>query len=487
VANVRFGSAGQFTAQMDDTPDPSLPLVILLHGMGGDVLDMTSPLTSIFAGFAFNRAATFTPYTDRGFNLTPPIVPVNGFFLDPAPLTLTSWRSALNAAGFSTATYSQVGPLIANDVAQLTALAVGPLSTISKYAKLHIAFVAHSRGGILARAFLASARTNPALAAFLPRIKSCITLHSPHGGSALVNAGAGIDALVARVQGAFGALGLPSPGALASLRGFLVNPSRTELAVGSATLAGITGEPVPGVAYHTFGGMSTALARVWANVFTPDSALPLPVPFVPFPLFHHGTVPVVIGVPLDVRTLIPPAVLVPLPVITELVAATTVLAASVPEIGPGTGDILVAAARAHLPFSATAIDNPLNHAEALSDPTLQAQVIAILSRLRTPTLRPQAVARITPFPASIPRATHTVTASDAATGMAITSGVVVIRDAFGGVLLRTTIGVPFSFAFRATRTIVFNRGHSTVNLIYPTVTTEFGPPYDATVSVDTGL
>ena len=66
-------------------------------------------------------------------------------------------------------------------------------------------------------------------------------------------------------------------------------------------------------------------------------------------------------------------------------------------------------------------------------------------------------------------------------------GAVVIRDAFGGVLLRTTIGVPFSFAFRARRTIVFDGGQRTVELIYPTVTTEFGPPYDATVSVDTGL
>jgi hypothetical protein len=264
-----------------------------------------------------------------------------------------------------------------------------------------------------------------------------------------------------------------------------VNPARTELAVGSATLAGITGEPVPGVAYHTFGGTSTAFARVWANVFTPDSTLPLPL--VPFPLFHHGTMPVVIGAPMDVRTLIPPAVLVPLPGITELLAAAAVLAASVPEIGPGTGDILVAAGRAHLPFSATSIDNQLNHAEALWDPTLQAQVIAILSRLRTPTTPRLGVARITPFPASITRDTHTVTASDAATGMPVTAGTVVIRDAFGGVLLRTALGMPFPFAFRARRVIVFDDGRRTVELIYPQVTAELGPPYNATVGVDTGL
>jgi hypothetical protein len=487
VADVPFGSSGQFTAQIDDNPDPSLPLVILLHGLGGDVRDMTSPLTSAWSGFAFNRAATFSSYTDRGLNLTPPLVPVNGFFIDPLSTTLTSWRAALNAAGFSTATYSQAGPLIANDVAQLTALATGPLSTISKYAGLRIAIVGHSRGGIVARAFLASATTNPALAAFLPRLTSCVTLHSPHGGSGLVNAGSTVDALVARVQMAFVALGLPSPGPLATLRSFLVNPVRTELAVGSATLAGITGEPVPGVAYHTFGGTSTAFARVWANVYTPDSLLPLFFFPLPFPLFHHGTTPVVIGVPMDVRTLLPPALLLPLPVVTELVISATLLAAAVPEVGPGTGDILVAAARAHLPFSSTTINNALNHAEALWDPTLQAQVVGILSRLRTPPPpKPRGVASITPYPASIAKATHTVTATDVATGAPITNGSVVIRAA-GAVLLRASLGVPFSFAFTPRRIIVFDNGRRTVDFVFPSVTAELGAPYSANVSVDTGL
>lgn len=482
MADVPFGAG--FTAQIDDNPDPSLPLIILLHGMGGNGRDLTSPNLSTWSGFAFNRTAAFGLYTDRGFSIAPPFLPVNGFFMDPPQLTLPSWRGALNAAGFSTASYDQAGPLIANDVAQLTALATGPLSTIPKYAGLRVAFVAHSRGGIVARAFAASALTNPALAAFLPRITSIVTLHSPHGGSALVNAGAGIDALVARVQGAFAALGLPSPGPLATLRSFLVNPARSELAVGSAALAGIAGEPVPGVVYHTFGGTSTAFARVWADVFTPDSAFPLPVPF---PLFHHGTTPVVIGVPMDARTLIPPAILFPLPVITELITATLLLAASVPEIGPGTGDILVAAGRAHLPFSATSVNNPLNHAEALWNSTLQAQVVGILSRLRTPPRpRPRGVARITPYPASIAPATHTVTASDTATGAAITTGNVVIRGRFGAVLLRTSLGVPFSFAFRGQRVIVFVDGRREVELISPKVTVELAPPYDQTVVVDTG-
>ena len=481
MANFPFGSN---IAQIDDNPDPGLPLVILLHGLGGDVRDMTNPAASVQAGFAFNRAATFSPYTDRGFNFTPPPLPISGFFIDPLTTSLTSWRSALNGAGLSTAAYSQSGSTIAADVAELTALATGPLST-GPYAGLRIALVGHSRGGVLARAFLTSARTNPALAAFLPRVTSCITLHSPHLGSGLVNAALGVDALVARVQGAFAAMGIPSPAPLASIRAFTTNPTRAELAIGSGVLAAIAaGEPLPGVGYHTFGGTSTVFARVWANVFTPDSALPLP--FFPFPFFHHGTTPIPIAVPLDVRSVIPQAVLFPTPVMLELVTAATLLAASTPEVAPGFGDILVAAGRAHLPFSATSINNPLNHAEALWDPTLQGQVITILSRLRIPTVRPTAVVGITPYPASVSRATHVVSATDAATGATITNGSVVVRG-LGGVLLRTGLGAPFPFAFRARRVVVFDDGRRTVELIYPSVSVELGAPYNTTVEVDIGL
>ena len=71
---------------------------------------------------------------------------------------------------------------------------------------------------------------------------------------------------------------------------------------------------------------------------------------------------------------------------------------------------------ANRPFSASHTTNPLNHAEALWDPTLQAQVVSILSRLRAPTVSGQAVTRITPYPVRQFPAPHTVTASDAITG-----------------------------------------------------------------------
>ena len=473
---------GFTTAEVDGNLDPSLPLVVLLHGLGGSSLDMTNPI-AVRGGLTFNRAAAYPVYRDGGFQLGQPALPVAGFFVDPPATTLTSWNRALVAAGFSTVAYNQSGATIAPNVTQLTALAAGALSTDSRLAGLRIVFVAHSRGGIIARSFLAAAASNPALSGFVARVRSLVTLHSPHLGSGVANIAVTVDGLLARIQAAVAAASIPPLGFLATLRSFTANPAFAELAVGSPVLAGIAaGEPVPGISYHTFGGTSTVFTRFWANAYTPDSFVPIPIPFLPFPLFHHGTTPLLVGSPVDALSFVPAAVLAPLPVVTELVIAMNQLAASTPDLAHGAGDVLVSNARAHLPFSSTITSNPLNHAEALWDPILQAQVIATLSGLRAPGVSGQAVARITPFPASVTPATHTVRASDAVTGASLTAGTVTVRDTFGSVALRVPLGTSFTFAFRGRR-IAGPRGSS--EMVFPTVKVEFAAGYSA-VDVDTG-
>src|SRR6266496_2080237 len=69
-------------------------------------------------------------------------------------------------------------------------------------------------------------------------------------------------------------------------------------------------EPVAGITYHTFGGSSTDVARLWASVYTPDSTMPLPLPF---PLFHWGSVPIPIGTLLNAVSFAPAALIVQLP------------------------------------------------------------------------------------------------------------------------------------------------------------------------------
>ena len=381
---------GQSTdAQVEGPLDPRLPLVVLLHGLGGSSGDMTDPLTSR-PGTAFVRSGRPRLYIDQGFHPFPPVFPpITDIYLDPPATALSSWQQALLAAGFSTVTYSMKGPLIAGDAGQLKALAAGPLSTQSELKCMRIAFVAHSRGGLVARAFLTAATTDPALVDFLTRTKSLITMHSPHLGSGVASLGATIDGLLASVQLLLKNAVSASSGFLADIRSMVLDPSIAELIVGSPTASIAPGEPVAGISYHTFGGTSTAFAQLWANVYTPDSFVPWPVPF---PVFHWGTTPLLAGLPLDAASFIPlAAVFAPSPEVTTLAALLAALAASTPELAPGSGDLLVTDARSRLPFSASHTTNWLNHAEALWDPTLQSQVISILSRLRTPPVSGKAV------------------------------------------------------------------------------------------------
>ncbi len=376
---------------VDGPLDPSLPVVVLLHGMGGSSVDMTAPAAA-YPGLSFNRSGLPALYKDEGLNFGPPVLPVARFYLDPPAGPLTSWNAALKIAGFTTITYSQAGLLIANDVTQLTLLVrqvlmAGALPWVPpSLSSLRVAIVAHSRGGLVARSFLGGAGANPSLAGFLPRFTSLITLHSPNTGSGVATVAATVAALLGRVATAFTAGGLPGGAAFATaLSGLVLNRARAELVPGSATLTAIAAaEPVAGVTYHTFGGISTDFARLWADVYTPDSTLPFFLPFVPFPVFHWGSAPAIVGVPLNVASFVPAVLASPAPFVTELVTTLAALAATTPDIAPGAGDLLVSDARARLPFATSHTTNVLNHLEALSDPTLQAQVVALLLRLRVP-------------------------------------------------------------------------------------------------------
>jgi hypothetical protein len=170
-------------AHLDGPLDPAVPLVVLLHGFGGGIGSMTAP----------RRA-------------------------------LPGWRDSLLAAGFSTLSYAQVAPTgtLEPNIEQLLAIAAGPLSRHPRLRRLTLAIVAHSRGGLLARAFLDRASGLPGLAGL-------------------------------------------RPAALAAMRSFSASPGVAELAPGSPVLRALEGRPaIPGITWHTFGGTSADLARLRA-------------------------------------------------------------------------------------------------------------------------------------------------------------------------------------------------------------------------------
>jgi predicted esterase len=458
-----------------------VPLVVLLHGLGGNALHMTDPSSSPdLMPVIRNLNAPVGGATDRGIQFVPGIGAA-GFEIDPT-MTVRGWRGALNAAGFPTLSYTQVSPggTLAPNLMQLQTIAAAVLED-PDIKPLPLVFLGHSRGGVLARQFLVGAAANPS---FMSRVRACITLHAPHTGSALANAAVSVDGALAGLQTTFTGMGLPAASALLGMARTVVgSPAFPELAVGGATLASIAAsEPVAGVEYHTFGGTSTHFARLRAHAFTPESALPIPIPLLPFPLFHWTTVPVQVGIPVDPLSFVPIV-----PTVIELQLLLSALTAMAPELQHGSGDLLVADARAHLPFSLTRTTNPLTHAEALYDLALQGQVVGILQRFRPPVVTGRASVRISPFPARQVLAQHTVFAEDATTGAPV-AGTVVVRDPFGAVAFQGPVGTAFSFSFapRKVRTFDPETHHWDTTTIPPTAEADLVPPYPD-MDVDLGL
>jgi hypothetical protein len=205
--------------------------------------------------------------------------------------------------------------------------------------------LAHSRGGLLIRKFL---KDNPELT--VP-IRKVITLHSPHTGSSLASIADFVRTQIELLQDVVGDVVLDALGWLLDLAD---SDAYQEMAIGSPFLTELAkGEhALDGVSYYTFGGVSVRLTRIRSWVYTLDSAIPQ----WHLPPFLHRRADVQVPVASPVADSLP-----------NVVA----------ELSEGQGDLLTADERARLPFAVHQA-NPINHAEALWDPILQAQVLRIL-------------------------------------------------------------------------------------------------------------
>jgi hypothetical protein len=326
------------------TGDTDKPVVLLLHGNSGAQSDMASPGAS--PGSNYDYRAPFPPPQDVGWHPYPGIG-IWSFELDGTK-DVVGWQSVLTERGYATVTYSQVEPrgLLARPVRELDGLV---REVVARSPSTRIAFLAHSRGGLLVRRYLKDHRDDPLL---VGRVTDVVTLHSPHQGSHLGNLALELNALAITCREQFGPV---IDGILGPLVAEVNAASYEELSVGSAFLADLaTGElPFPGARYRTFGGTSPLYTRVLWWLFAADSL----VPHFAWPPFHwtiaKGEVPY--GSPL-------------LDALPDLA----------PELADGMGDGLVADLSARLPFAAhTTL--PLNHAEALWDPGLQQRVLAVLA------------------------------------------------------------------------------------------------------------
>lgn len=398
----------------------SAPIVVLLHGVGGTLDDMSNPAAR--PGFNYDHTSILAD-RDEGFRFAAPVVSpappgapfsavFHAFDLDPL-MPVRSWQEALLAFGFRTAIYEQQGdsqPIASQDLGQLEAI-LRQLFTDANHAGRDFAIVAHSRGGILARAALVNARRNHTFD--LQRIKQVITLHSPHLGSGLANAAVGIANSLQILQQLTGSLSSSIKAEVDSLFAWIRSqvdpPTYRDFELGSPFLAQLrVSEPVPGIQYFTFGGNSAHYGRLRLWSYTADSALPT----LNIPPFHWYSEPTIqdIFAPSFNSKLVPYLALLGIPPGLPLP----------PEMTHGIGDGLVTDTAARLPF-ASHKTNALNHAEALWDTKLQEQVAWILDPINGPAnqLPPLSVS-IQPDPVPLDRPiTLTVFVHDAATGAAV--------------------------------------------------------------------
>jgi pimeloyl-ACP methyl ester carboxylesterase len=260
-----------------------------------------------------------------------------------------SWQQVLSEHAFPTAVYDQSNASAPIDPAEVDELVSVVREITAELGESDLVIIAHSRGGLLARKFLKDH------AAEAPRFRRLITLHSPHQGDRLATLATGLDAGLMSIRSA-----LPQGGqqvfddATGWLTQLVGTTAFQDFAEASQFLTDLAqGETaLPGVEYFTFGGTSVRFTRVLSWVYTLGSAFPQ----WHWPPFHHTITLIEVPIVSPVANSVPP--------FTD-------------EITEGKGDILTAQDKTTLPF-AVHRTNPINHAEALWDPGLQSQVLAIL-------------------------------------------------------------------------------------------------------------
>ncbi len=360
------------------------PVVILLHGLGGDRNDWMSPFQERNWPYD-HRSAPET--VDLGMHRQPPIAKLPGletkFYLSPRLSSNArgadgsddrSWWHALTRAGFPVFTYSQVGDL-------MMPLGEGPVAEFTRFMEVlqrdvlddpafklrPVIILGHSRGGLIGRAFLGSAEYRSGLNDRYPRVAGLITLCSPHQGSQMALMDDKIIAFLEKVQKIVPRLpndaGNEAINTLKRKIDDYIGAHGDEIEPASSLFQALEAqEPLPpGIRCISVGGTSPRFFRLYLWTFTADSLKPRKTSEGKI-RFHwkakateaKGVSPIPDGLPLKL------------------------LGIDVDEIMPGRGDGLTANNRCRFPSSFRVEEHlsvRLSHAEALWDPDLQKEIV----------------------------------------------------------------------------------------------------------------
>jgi pimeloyl-ACP methyl ester carboxylesterase len=334
--------------ETDNAPDPSLPVVLLLHGMGGNIHHMSDP--TISPGIQFDVDFTPPDVIDRGWHAYPN-VGIWSISTSP-PNTTPGWQPALAQHGYKALNYAQVGP---EDSLHIPAVELDAVfrAVLDRFSSKRVILVCHSRGGLLARLFLQRNRNDLNV---LSRLAGVVTLHAPHQGSQVADFAFQVHTAINALRGGNDEIS----SVLDALDSMVMNPCIADLRPSSQLLASLAaGESAPlpvFIPIHTFGGTNPRLVSVFLSEFDWISA----VPQFHLPPFNWITNQSTLLNALD----------------------GTPVADICPEERFG-GDVLVTETRSHLPREASHHVNPVNHANALNHAGIQAQARSMMATMRS--------------------------------------------------------------------------------------------------------
>lgn len=370
------------------------PVVVLLHGLGGDCNDWRDPFQD--RNWPYDHGQD-PEEIDLGVHSKPPIAKLPGIdtklFLSPRLVSNErgadgsddrSWWHALTQAGFALFAYSQVSdlmfPLDRGPVAQFKEF----METLQKdvlgvpeYRARPVVVMGHSRGGLIGRAYLGDPEVKADHErgdARFPPVSGLITISSPHQGSHMALLDDKVIGFLSKLQKVVPAL--PNDVGNKVIEGLkakidaYVGAHGDEIEPGSPLFRAMEAqEPIrSGVRCISVGGTSPRLLRIYLWSFTGDSLVPrkrgggqLEFHWKAKPIEAKGASPVPDGLPLKL------------------------LGMDLDEVTPGRGDGLTADKRCRFPSSFKGTEHlsfPLSHAEELWDRKLQAAVIQRLETFR---------------------------------------------------------------------------------------------------------
>jgi pimeloyl-ACP methyl ester carboxylesterase len=366
------------------------PVVVLLHGLGGNNNDWIDPFQD--RNWPYDHQHD-PEEMDLGEHSRPPLqLPgiQTHYFLSPRLASNSrgvdgsddrSWWHALSRAGFPVFTYSQVGDLMVpfgkGPVAEFKAF----MRTLQRdvlagadYRSRPVVILGHSRGGLIGRALLGDPEVKDDRAGRFPAVSGLITLSSPHQGSHMALMDDKIIGFLTKIERAVPTLpndvGKQVIATLKTKIDDYVGQHGDEIEPQSPLFRALAAqEPVrEGVRCISVAGTSPRLLRIYLWTFTARSMVPkksasgkLTFHWRAKAIEAKGASPIPDGLPLKL------------------------LGIDLDEIIPGRGDGLTAEKRCRFPRSFSAEEHltfRLSHAEELWDPGLQKAIVQRIGALR---------------------------------------------------------------------------------------------------------